>query len=48
LAEVLLEAGAFACLEDAWEALDKTRAKHPDMVLLHGGSPRRAERIAAC
>ena len=31
-----------------WAVLDKTRAKHPDMVLLHGGSPRGAERIAAC
>ena len=31
-----------------WEALDKIRAKHPDMVLMHGGSPRGAERIAAC
>jgi len=31
-----------------WEALDKIRAKHSDMVLLHGGSPRGAERIAAC
>ena len=31
-----------------WEALDKVRAKHPDMVLLHGGSPKGAERIAAC
>ncbi|HVB14976.1 MAG TPA: DUF2493 domain-containing protein, partial [Stellaceae bacterium] len=31
-----------------WEALDKIHAKHPDMVLLHGGSPRGAERIAAC
>jgi YspA, cpYpsA-related SLOG family len=31
-----------------WEALDKIRAKHPEMVLLHGGSPRGAERIAAC
>ena len=31
-----------------WTALDKVRAKHPDMVLLHGGSPRGAERIAAC
>jgi hypothetical protein len=31
-----------------WDALDKVRAKHPDMVLLHGGSPRGAERIAAC
>jgi len=31
-----------------WDRLDKVRAKHPDMVLLHGGSPRGAERIAAC
>jgi hypothetical protein len=31
-----------------WDALDKVRAKHPDMVLLHGGSPKGAERIAAC
>src|SRR5207253_6268356 len=31
-----------------WDALDKIRAKHPDMVLLHGGSPRGVERIAAC
>ena len=31
-----------------WDALDKIRAKHPDIVLLHGGSPRGAERIAAC
>jgi hypothetical protein len=31
-----------------WTALDKVHAKHPDMVLLHGGSPRGAERIAAC
>jgi hypothetical protein len=31
-----------------WDALDKIRAKHPNMVLLHGGSPRGAERIAAC
>jgi len=30
-----------------WGALDKVRAKHPDMVLLHGGSPTGAERIAA-
>jgi hypothetical protein len=30
-----------------WDAFDKIRAKHPDMVLLHGGSPRGAERIAA-
>jgi hypothetical protein len=31
-----------------WDALDKIRAKHPDMLLLHGGSPGGAERIAAC
>ena len=27
--------------------LDQIRAKHPDMVLLHGGSPKGAEKIAA-
>lgn len=31
-----------------WERLDRVHAKHPDMVLLHGGSPKGAERIAAC
>jgi hypothetical protein len=31
-----------------WDRLDKVNAKHPDMVLLHGGSPKGAERIAAC
>jgi hypothetical protein len=31
-----------------WDRLDKVHAKHPDMVLLHGASPRGAERIAAC
>ena len=30
-----------------WDRLDKVRAKHPGMVLLHGGSPKGAERIAA-
>ncbi len=30
-----------------WSTLDKVHAKHPDMVLLHGGSPTGAERIAA-
>jgi YspA, cpYpsA-related SLOG family len=30
-----------------WDWLDKVRTKHPDMVLLHGGSPKGAERIAA-
>ncbi|WP_235890989.1 DUF2493 domain-containing protein [Pararhizobium mangrovi] len=31
-----------------WAALDRVYAKHPDMVLLHGGSPKGAEKIAAC
>ena len=31
-----------------WAQLDKVHSKHPDMVLLHGGSPKGAERIAAC
>src|ERR1700675_1982780 len=31
-----------------WDKLDQVHAKHPDMVLLHGGSPKGAERIAAC
>jgi YspA, cpYpsA-related SLOG family len=31
-----------------WDRLDKFHGKHPDMVLLHGGSPKGAEHIAAC
>ncbi|WP_119165626.1 DUF2493 domain-containing protein [Algihabitans albus] len=55
--ETLLPAGpkiAFAGGADSndtqaiWAALDRVRAKHPDMVLLHGGSPKGAEKIAAC
>ncbi|ODR88809.1 DUF2493 domain-containing protein [Sinorhizobium alkalisoli] len=34
--------------ERIWGKLDLAHAKHPDMVLLHGGSPKGAERIAAC
>jgi len=30
-----------------WDRLDKVHAKHPGMVLLHGGSPKGAECIAA-
>ena len=30
-----------------WDRLDKVHARHPDMVLLHGGSPKGAEHIAA-
>ena len=53
--EVLLPAGpkiAFSGGETTdhrtiWARLDHVHAKHPDMVLLHGGSPKGAERIAA-
>jgi len=30
-----------------WDRLDRVHAKHPDMVLLHGGSPKGAEHVAA-
>ena len=30
-----------------WDRLDKVHAKHPDMLLLHGGSPKGAELIAS-
>ena len=42
--------GGVECIDHAriWDALDKVRAKHPDMVLIHGGSPKGAEKIAAC
>jgi hypothetical protein len=55
--EVLLPAGpkiavtggvAFDDHHAIWDRLDRVRARHPDMVLLHGGSPKGAERIAAC
>jgi len=43
-------AGGIACADHAriWAVLDKARARHPGMVLLHGGAPKGAERIAAC
>ena len=31
-----------------WNMLDQVRTKHPEMVLIHGGSARGAELIAAC
>ncbi len=42
--------GGYECNDHQaiWAALDRVHAKHPDMVLLHGGSPKGAERIAAC
>lgn len=42
--------GGYECNDHQaiWAALDRVRGKHPGMVLLHGGSPEGAERIAAC
>jgi len=31
-----------------WAVLDKVLAKHADMVLIHGGTPKGAEKAAAC
>ncbi len=53
--EVMLPAGpkiAFSGGDSAdhkliWDKLDQVHTKHPDMVLLHGGSPKGAEKIAA-
>ncbi len=43
-------AGGIECNDHThiWAVLDKVHAKHPDMLLLHGGTPRGAEKIAAC
>ena len=40
--------GGYECNDTTaiWAALDRVNAKHPGMVLLHGGSPKGAERIA--
>ncbi|GAC1487543.1 MAG: DUF2493 domain-containing protein [Acetobacteraceae bacterium] len=42
--------GGYECNDHTaiWAALDRVHGKHPGMVLLHGGSPKGAERIAAC
>ena len=43
-------AGGIDCNDHTriWAVLDKVHAKHSGMVLLHGGTPRGAEKIAAC
>jgi hypothetical protein len=45
--KVALSGGDFNDHRLIWDKLDKVHAKHPDMVLLHGGSATGAERIAA-
>ncbi|MBS0278457.1 MAG: DUF2493 domain-containing protein [Proteobacteria bacterium] len=55
--EVLLPKGALIAFtggpdcndhDRIWSVLDRIHAKHTNMVLLHGGTPTGAERIAAC
>jgi hypothetical protein len=43
-------AGGYECNDHQaiWAALDRVHSKHSGMVLLHGGSPKGAEKIAAC
>lgn len=45
----ILFAGGTDCNDHTliWEVLDRVHRKHPTMVLVHGGSPRGAERIAS-
>lgn len=46
--KVVLTGGAdFSDHRLLWDRLDRVHTKYPDMVLLHGGSPRGAELIAA-
>ena len=54
--EVMLPAGPKVALTGGldfndhhliWDRLDKVYAKHPDMILIHGGSPKGAELIAS-
>src|SRR6202163_4771105 len=54
--EVILPAGPKVALTGGlnfndhhliWDRLDKVHAKHPDMVLIHGGSPKGAALIAS-
>ena len=44
---VAFTGGDFQDHQTIWAVLDQSRAKHPDMILLHGGTPKGAELIAA-
>ncbi|ESX10440.1 hypothetical protein X768_14195 [Mesorhizobium sp. LSJC265A00] len=45
--KIAFSGGDTADHEMIWAKLDQIRAKHPDMVLMHGGSRKGAEKIAA-
>lgn len=45
--KVAFTGGDFQDVQAIWSALDRVHAKHPGMVLLHGGNPKDAEKIAS-
>ncbi len=45
--KVAFTGGIFQDVDAIWAALDRVHAKHPDMVLLHGGNHKDAEKIAS-
>ena len=45
--KVAFTGGEFQNVSAIWSALDRVHAKHPDMVLLHGGNAKDAEKIAS-
>ena len=45
--KVAFTGGASQDVNAIFAALDRVHAKHPDMVLLHGGTPKDAEKIAS-
>jgi hypothetical protein len=44
---IAFSGGDFQDIQAIWNVLDQTREKHPDMILLHGGTSSGAELIAA-
>jgi hypothetical protein len=45
--KVAFTGGAYNDVDAIFAALDRVHAKHPGMVLLHGGTPKDAEKIAS-
>ncbi|GFE67106.1 DUF2493 domain-containing protein [Litoreibacter roseus] len=44
---IALTGGDYQDFDTIWSILDQTREKYPDMILLHGGTPKGAEHIAS-
>jgi len=44
---IAFSGGGYQAYDLIWSVLDATHQKYPDMVLLHGGTPKGAEMIAA-